>query len=231
MVAIFATQFAPLSAVVARNARHSRRSVSRAVRACAETPKTEAPKLSESIKEADAEWSERAAAPVEAQPAATFSAAIDPADGTIAEGAPLGDDMTLLNSAMGAFKDARSVEVINGRTAMIGWMAALYYEFSTNTSLWHQVFNTRTFTLADGVTKTSTYPAVGLFLVPVTVLVVLGASLAPSLKGEEVNGLDKEPKDFAMFRAEAEMTNGRGAMVGLLALLFVEKFTNGAALF
>ena len=78
MVAIFATQFAPLSAVVARNARHSRRSVSRAVRACAETPKTEAPKLSESIKEADAEWSERAA---EAQPTATFSAAIDPADG------------------------------------------------------------------------------------------------------------------------------------------------------
>jgi len=27
------------------------------------------------------------------------------------------------------------------------------------------------------------------------------------------------------------MTNGRGAMIGLVALLFAEKFTNGAALF
>ena len=34
-----------------------------------------------------------------------------------------------------------------------------------------------------------------------------------------------------MFRAESEMTNGRGAMIGLVALLFAEKFTNGAALF
>ena len=59
----------------------------------------------------------------------------------------------------------------------------------------------------------------------------LAASLAPVLRGNEESGLEKAPKDFGPFRAEAEMTNGRGAMVGLVALLLAEKFTNGAALF
>ena len=79
--------------------------------------------------------------------------------------------------------------------------------------------------------KTSTMPAAGMFLIPVTVLFVLAASLAPVLRGNEESGLEKAPKDFGPFKAESEMTNGRGAMVGLVALLFAEKFTNGAALF
>ena len=57
------------------------------------------------------------------------------------------------------------------------------------------------------------------------------ASLAPVLRGNEESGLEKAPKDFSIFRAESEMTNGRGAMVGLVALLIAEKFTGGAALF
>ena len=57
------------------------------------------------------------------------------------------------------------------------------------------------------------------------------ASLAPVLRGNEESGLEKAPKDFGPFKAESEMTNGRGAMIGLVALLFAEKFTNGAALF
>merc|ERR1712100_961555 len=102
--------------------------------------------------------------------------------------------------------------------AMIGWMVALYTEIEKNTSLFHQVINTRTFTLADGVVKSSTFPAPGMFLIPVTVLFVLAASLAPVLRGNEESG---------PFKAESEMTNGRGAMVGLVALLLAEKFTNG----
>jgi len=35
-------------------------------------------------------------------------------------------------------------------------------------------------------------------------------------------------KDFSVFKASSEMTNGRGAMVGLVSLLLAEKFTNGA---
>merc|ERR1712100_242105 len=53
-------------------------------------------------------------------------AAIDPADGSVAEAAPLGDDSQLLDDAVKVFSDATAVEMINGRVAQIGWMAALY---------------------------------------------------------------------------------------------------------
>lgn len=205
----------------------ARRAASIRVRAEGEAEKVA---VVEDMKAADAAWTETAADAAPVTPAA-FSAAIDPADGSIAEAAPLGDDMSMLNDAMIAFKEPRAVEIINGRVAMIGWMAALSAEISNDQSLTRQVLNTRTFTLADGVVKTSTMPAEGMFLIPVTVLAVLAASLAPVLRGNEESGLEKAPKDFGPFRAEAEMTNGRGAMVGLVALLLAEKFTNGAALF
>jgi len=80
-------------------------------------------------------------------------------------------------------KEPRAIEVINGRAAMIGWMLALQDEITLDHSLMRQVINTRTFTLADGVVKSSTFPAGGLFLIPLTVLVVIAASLAPVLRG------------------------------------------------
>ena len=204
----------------------ARRAASIRVRAEGEAEKVA---VADEVKAADAAWEEKAAEPAAAPVA--FSAAIDPADGSVAEAAPLGDDMSMLNDAMIAFKEPRSVEIINGRVAMLGWMAALYAEISNDQSLTRQVINTRTFTLADGVVKTSTMPAAGMFLIPVTVLFVLAASLAPVLRGNEESGLEKAPKDFGPFKAESEMTNGRGAMVGLVALLLAEKFTHGAALF
>ena len=85
--------------------------------------------------------------------------------------------------------------------------------------------------LAPVLDKVFADRAAGMFLIPVTVLAVLAASLAPVLRGNEESGLEKAPKDFSIFRAESEMTNGRGAMVGLVALLIAEKFTGGAALF
>ena len=83
-----------------------------------------------------------------AAPASAFSAAIDPADGSVAEAAPLGDDLSMLNAAMVAFKTPRAVEIINGRVAMIGWMLALGAELFDDQSLARQVVNTRTFVLA-----------------------------------------------------------------------------------
>merc|ERR1719261_233090 len=122
---------------------------------------------------------------------------IDPADGSIAEAAPLGDDNALLERAIVAFTDSPAVEVINGRAAMVGWMLALSAEIDRHTSLWGQLFNTRTFTLADGVSRTSTYPGSGFFLVP------LVASLAPTLKKSSPNGLDETPEAFGPFKPEA----------------------------
>jgi len=228
MFALTTSTFAAPARVAlrAKAAKSARRAVvkTRAEGESSETPTT----VADAVTAADAEWTEKAEAP--AAPAA-FSAAIDPADGSVAEAAPLGDDLSMINNAMVAFKEPRAIEIINGRVAMIGWMLALQGEFANDQGLFRQVINTRTFTLADGVVKSSTFPATGAFLIPVTVLAVLAASLAPTLRGNEESGLEKAPKDFSIFRAESEMTNGRGAMVGLVALLIAEKFTGGAALF
>ena len=155
----------------------------------------------------------------------------DPADGSVAEAAPLGDDSQLLDDAVKVFSDATAVEMINGRVAQIGWMAALYNEITQNKSLWNQVFSTRTFTLADGVSDTVTYPGAGLFLAPFVGLVVLAASLAPVLKKASPDGVTAPGNALGPFKPEAELTNGRGAMVGLVALVLAEKFTNGSPLF
>jgi hypothetical protein len=155
----------------------------------------------------------------------------DPADGSVAEAAPLGDDTQLLDDAMKVFSNATAIEMINGRVAQIGWMAALYTEITQNKSLWGQVFSTRTFTLADGVSDTVTYPGAGLFLAPFCGIFILAASLAPVLKKSSPDGVTAPGNALGPFKPEAELTNGRGAMVGLVALLLAEKFTNGNPLF
>lgn len=167
----------------------------------------------------------------EEQPPLKQRATIDPADGSVAEAAPLGDDSQLLDDAVKVFSDATAIEMINGRVAQIGWMAALYTEITQNKSLWSQVFSTRTFTLADGVSDTVTYPGAGLFLAPFLGLVVLAASLAPVLKKASPDGVTAPGNALGPFKPEVELTNGRGAMVGLVALVLAEKFTNGNPLF
>ena len=194
MFALTTSTFAAPARVAlrAKAAKSARRAVvkTRAEGESSETPTT----VADAVTAADAEWTEKAETPA---PAA-FSAAIDPADGSVAEAAPLGDDMSMLNNAMVAFKE-RAIEIIGGRVAMIGWMLALQGEFANDQGLFRRVINTRTFTLADGIVKSSTFPAPGMFLIPVTVLAVLAASLAPVLSDSEESGLEKAPKDFSIF--------------------------------
>ena len=195
-------------------------------------PALEASEASEPAAPEPVAYAASPAAAKVAAPASAFSAAIDPADGSVAEAAPLGDDLSMLNAAMVAFKTPRAVEIINGRVAMIGWMLALGAELFDDQSLARQVVNTRTFVLADGVERVTQSPAEGMFLVPLVVLLVVAASIAPQVRGEEgKGGLETEPEAFGPFKAESEMTNGRGAMVGLAALFVAEKlFTHGSAL-
>ena len=181
-----------------------------------------------------------AAVPSEATPAASpaaapipepvaFKAVVDPADGSVAEAAPLGDDFSALSAAMVAFKEPRAVEIINGRAAMIGFMAALSSELFDDRSLTRQVINTRTFTLAEASSKPPPARRRRLPRVarrprrPI-------ASLAPQLRNAKENGLEEVPEDFFLFKAESEMVNGRAAMVGLASLFLVERvYTHGAA--
>lgn len=95
-------------------------------------------------------------------------------------------------------------ETINGRLAMLGFVAALGAEASSGETIFQQV--------ADAE------PAV-LF----AFITFAAASLIPMLKGAK-------KEKFAFFSPEAEMLNGRAAMIGFALLLAIEA-KSGAAFF
>jgi hypothetical protein len=95
-------------------------------------------------------------------------------------------------------------ELINGRLAMLAFVAALGAELSTGESVLTQ--------LADEPT--------GILLAAITFIT---ASLIPMLASAK-------REKFAIFSPEAEMLNGRAAMLGFASLIVVEA-VRGAALF
>ena len=123
------------------------------------------------------------------------------------------------------FANPKSVEMINGRVAQIGWIMALYYEFTKNETVWNQVFKTRTFTLLDGTSDTVTYPTVGFFMLQIVAGLIVTGSLFSKLKSVDEN------EEIGPFNKEAELNNGRWAMIGLVSLVTVEHFNDGIALF
>lgn len=150
--------------------------------------------------------------------------AYDPTDGSIQYGAPLGDTDTVSN-AMSVFKGGAASEVINGRTAMVGFTSAVVIELLHQDSLMNQMFNVR-----DVGIKTLLLPKLGFFLIPATVIGVLLSSFAPQIRGKKENGLNVPAEAYGPFTPFAEAINGRAAMIGLVALLLVESRT-GSALF
>ena len=123
------------------------------------------------------------------------------------------------------FANPKSVEMINGRVAQIGWIMALYYKFTKNETVWNQVFKTRTFTLLDGTSDTVTYPTVGFFMLQIVAGLIVTGSLFSKLKSVDEN------EEIGPFNKEAELNNGRWAMIGLVSLVTVEHFNDGIALF
>ncbi|KAF9603712.1 hypothetical protein IFM89_037475 [Coptis chinensis] len=97
-------------------------------------------------------------------------------------------------------------ERINGRLAMIGFVSAIAAEL----------------TIGDDVVAQLANGGFGLF-VGTTVLLSM-ASLVPLIKGVSV-----ESKSNGVMTSDAEMWNGRFAMLGLVALVFTE-FVKGGAL-
>lgn len=96
-------------------------------------------------------------------------------------------------------------ERINGRLAMVGFVAALAVELSKGQDLFAQIF--------DG-------SGVPLFIG--TSLLLSVASLVPLLKGVTV-----ESKSDGIMTSDAELLNGRLAMLGIVALAFTEYVTGG----
>ncbi|WCJ23865.1 Early light-induced protein chloroplastic [Euphorbia peplus] len=96
-------------------------------------------------------------------------------------------------------------ERINGRLAMIGFVGAMAVELSKGQDLFSQV--------SDG--------GVGWFIGSSVLLTV--ASLIPLF-----NGVSVESKSDGFMTSDAELWNGRIAMLGLVALAFTEYVKGGA---
>ena len=106
-------------------------------------------------------------------------------------------------------------EVINGRSAMLGFLAALGAELATQDSIFKQ--------LGEG----------GLGGMLFVFAAVTAASFAPIFNGQDAQKSflkNSQPEEFGPFNAQAEMLNGRAAMMGLLFLLAAEA-SQGKAFF
>lgn len=95
-------------------------------------------------------------------------------------------------------------EIVNCRLAMLGFVAGLGAELSTNESVYAQFTQAAPTVIAVAALFTA-------------------ATLAPILKGNQ-------PESFGPFEPRAELLNGRIACLGLAGLLIVEA-VKGSALF
>ncbi len=97
-------------------------------------------------------------------------------------------------------------EVINGRAAMVGFLAAVGAELATHDSVFKQ--------MGEG----------GLGGMLFVFAAVTAASFAPLARGKSVQEtfLKKNPASVGPFNVDAEMLNGRAAMLGLITLLVLE---------
>ncbi|KAM0029897.1 putative chlorophyll A-B binding protein [Helianthus debilis subsp. tardiflorus] len=96
-------------------------------------------------------------------------------------------------------------ERINGRLAMIGFVSAMAVELSSGQDVFAQI----------------SHGGVPAFVV--TSLVLSVASLVPLFKGVRA-----ESKSSGLMTSDAELWNGRAAMLGLVALAFTEYVTGSA---
>lgn len=119
-----------------------------------------------------------------------------PAPKPVAKGLGIYDSMAFAGPAP---------EIINGRLSMLGFVAALGAELSSNETV---------------VKQFSQIPGPMIFVVALFTT----ASLIPLVK----NGADRPT--FGPFTPQAEMLNGRAAMIGFAALLIAEG-VRGSALF
>ncbi|KAL6747086.1 hypothetical protein V8C86DRAFT_1800051 [Haematococcus lacustris] len=107
-------------------------------------------------------------------------------------------------------------ETVNGRAAMLGFMFAISNELSSGESVYAQL-------IGGGAAR-----------MLVLIALVVAASFAPALRGvpmaEVFNKEPKKQKAWGPFAPDAELINGRAAMVGIATIILLEG-TSGTAFF
>lgn len=115
-------------------------------------------------------------------------------------------------------------ELMNGRAAMAGFVAAVAVEVSTGNGVFSQLFETVTFKNTGVSTLGINGLTLGAYVF--TVLMITMGSLAPFI----TDGPSAKPRSFGPFTPSAEMMNGRVAMLGFVSL-FVAEAVKGSAIF
>lgn len=113
-------------------------------------------------------------------------------------------------------------EIINSRAAMIGFFVAIATELSTGQSVWSQIAGKYVDTY-----QTEKPIAFSTLSFGFVVVVLALASFAPMVYKNE----GPDARSLGPFTPKAEISNGRAAMMGFLALLAVEFFRGNVALF
>jgi Chlorophyll A-B binding protein len=113
-------------------------------------------------------------------------------------------------------------ELINGRAAMTGFVAAIVSEVITHQSTLSQI----TGRVIDG-DVVETAKGASWFGWGAVIVILTMASLAPRLFEDQ----QPEDREYGIWRASAETLNGRVAMLGFVALLATEAVTNSSPLF
>ena len=112
-------------------------------------------------------------------------------------------------------------EIMNGRAAMLGMLAAVVSELSSGKGVWTQIFAR----YEDGDLVASSSGTSVLLYGFVVVFVTVG-SLSHKLQGA-----DPDSRSFGPFSPNAELMNGRLAMMGFSGLILAENFMGGNAIF
>ena len=153
----------------------------------------------------------------ESEPAAPVASTSEPVVAPLEAAAPVETPAVAAVTAEGAVFPMNfsgwAPETINGRLAMVGFVAGLGAEFGTQESFPEQ-FAAHGFSFAL---------AAGLFTL---------ASFMPNMQAAEDYSANPETFDgrFGPFSAGAEKLNGRAAMIGMLGMLVIEG-AKGSALF
>ncbi|CAL6332202.1 unnamed protein product [Bathycoccus prasinos] len=117
---------------------------------------------------------------------------------------------------------SETAQLINGRAAMVGFVSAIAGEVITKKEAFELIFPAK---MVSGV-PTHVIDAQNFSLFAFTIAIATLGTITPKFTQDNFD----ESREFAIFKTNSEMLNGRAAMIGIVSLLVAENVM-GHALF